>query len=152
MRSLQGCQWRGTKREEPRQFSNFEYFTTHNYGFCGGKMDKSGAGWVHVCVLVSSRRLSTQCQHQVCLIITPQSFLASLSFLGRSSTHLLCSSAEGSEPNKAHSHAERMWGPAERFPPQPQSHTHSFSITILSFPPAKCPRWIIFFGFFLNVS
>ena len=36
MRSLQGCRWRGTKRGELEQFSNFEYFTTHNYGLVGG--------------------------------------------------------------------------------------------------------------------
>lgn len=52
MRSLWGCQWRGTKRSEPEQFSNSEYFTTHNYGLVEGKMDRSGTGFVHISVRV----------------------------------------------------------------------------------------------------
>lgn len=104
MRSLWGCQWKGTERREPGQFSNFEYFTTHNYSLVWGgkkkKMDRSGAGWVHACVTG---------QHHVCLIITPQSSLASL-FLPLSSVRLSRSLVKASVANKAHSHAERMWG------------------------------------------
>lgn len=44
-------------------------------------MDRSGTGYVHVsvCVCVCLRLLSMSSRHHVCLIITPQSFLASLS-------------------------------------------------------------------------
>lgn len=66
----------------------------------GKKMDRSGAGWVHACVTG---------QHHVCLIITPQSSLASL-FLPLSSVRLSRSLVKASVVNKAHSHAERMWG------------------------------------------
>lgn len=38
-------------------------------------MDRSGTGYVHVCL----RLLSMSSRHHVCLIITPQAFLASLS-------------------------------------------------------------------------
>jgi len=59
MRSLWGCQWRGTKRREPGQFSNCEYFTTHNYGLVGEKMDRSGTGSVHACMCVFEAVLRT---------------------------------------------------------------------------------------------
>ena len=52
MRSLRGCQWRGTKRREPEQFSNSEYFTTHNYGLVLGGVNRSGTGRVYVCLNV----------------------------------------------------------------------------------------------------
>lgn len=75
MRSWWGCQWRGTKRSEPEQFSNSEYFTTHNYGLVGKKwteviLDEC----MYVCVWGCFPHAA---QHHVCLIITPQSFLAS---------------------------------------------------------------------------
>lgn len=65
-------------------------------------MDRSG--WVSVCVC--SRLLPNIMR----LIITPQSFLAFLSLFPPSFIHLSHSLVKGSAANKAHSHAERMWG------------------------------------------
>lgn len=55
MRSLQGCQWRGTKRGEPEQFSNFEYFTTHNYGFVG----ENGQEWCWISACMCMGKFKT---------------------------------------------------------------------------------------------
>lgn len=55
MRSLQGCQWRGTKRGEPDQFNNFEYFTTHNYGFVG----KNGQEWCWISAYMCMAKFKT---------------------------------------------------------------------------------------------
>lgn len=104
MRSLWGCQWRGTTSSEPEQFSNFEYFTTHNYSLVWEKTDRSGGVVLDGCTCVCVWDYSP---HHVCLIITPQSFLASLSL--PPSLHPSCWLVKGLVPNKAHSHAERMW-------------------------------------------
>lgn len=114
----------------------------------------------YLCVCL--RLLSMSCRHHVCLIITPQSFLASLSrplSLSPSSIHLSCSFVKASVPNKAHSHAERMWGSTEWFQLTPQLHTASPSMSppssfILSPNTLRPPKNILalFFYFLHNVS
>lgn len=91
-------------------------------------LGKNGPEWywlsacVYVCVWDCFPRTA---QHHVCLIITPQSFLASLS-LSASSIHLSRSLVEGSALNKAHSHAERMRGSTEWF----NSHHNYIQISL----------------------
>lgn len=116
----------------------------------------------YLCVCVCLRLLSMSSRHHVCLIITPQSFLASLSLslsLSPSSIHLSCSFVKASVPNKAHSHAERMWGSTEWFQLTPQLHTASPSMSppssfILSPNTLRPPKNILalFFYFLHNVS
>lgn len=53
--------------------------------------------------------------------------------LSPSSIHPSCSFVKGSAPNKAHSHAERMWGSSEWFQLAPQLHTASPSMSLPSF-------------------
>lgn len=79
--------------------------------------------------------------------------------LSPSSIHLSCSFVKASVPNKAHSHAERMWGSTEWFQLTPQLHTASPSMSppssfILS-PNTLCPPkniLALFFCFLHNVS
>lgn len=130
----------GRKRREPKQFSNSEYYTTHNYGLVGEQMDGSGTGWVHVrmcvyvCAYVCLRLVSASCPTS-CVSDYYTAIISGLSLslsLNPSSIHRSCSLVRGSALNKAHSHAERMWGSTEWFQLTPQLHTTSPS---LSLPP-----------------
>lgn len=79
--------------------------------------------------------------------------------LSPASIHLSCSFVKASVPNKAHSHAERMWGSTEWFQLTPQLHTASPSMSppssfILSPNTLRPPKNILalFFYFLHNVS
>lgn len=131
MRSLWGCQWKGMKRTKSEQFSNFEYFTTHNYSLVWGE---NGQEWLSV--RVCSRLLPNIMR----LIITPQSFLAFLSLFPPSFIHLSHSLIKGSAANKAHSHAERMCGSTNSH----HNYTWFLPSSPLSsaFPSLKHPRCV----------
>lgn len=148
MRSLRGCQRRGTEGPEPEQFSNFEYFMTHNYGLV--RENEQGWYWISasicmcadVCLSAFSIRCPTSCvSDYYTAIISGPSLLLCSSVLFLPSFFFL---VKGSAPNKAHTHAGRMWGSADWFQLTPQLHTASPSLSLLSsftlFPNTFSPK------------
>lgn len=92
-------------------------------------LGKNGQKWYWMNVCVWGCFLHTA-QNHVCLIITPQSFLAfpSNSVPPSYARPLV----KGSVPNKAHSHARRMWGSTEPFQLTTTITSGSLSFTVSS--------------------
>lgn len=132
----------GKKRREPEQFSNSEYFTTHNYGL---GQRKNGHGVTRDKSMHTYVPFIRAAQHHVCLIMTLQSFLGSVP----SSTIRLYRSLVKAQARTKHTVMQRECGAQHSVSNLCHNYT-GFSLTVDCFqlafysPNALLPRLFCF--------